>query len=506
MTSKEVDSPYSNAETNERGFHTLDALLQACREGDLATIHNVLIESPNWINQQEDSVKHIQMGYTPLYHAVVSSRYDSVQFLLKRGADPNLQSTMGESALHFAADNSEHEIAKLLLEFKANPNLTQEDGETPLHQAVMREDRDMVTLLLMHKADPNIQNTLLGRAPLHYAAEASLSNIVRELLVYGADPTIQDKEGKTPQELAHRPAIREIFAEVKDTSMNLTEVGLDMIPEARPSEEDRMSLSMLARSFVYLNSPAMTFINTEDTRDSARSRFLGSDSFFPHSKLEGICSEPDSESSGTKRIDLMHLRDWLRRMYLENMYDTLVEAGFDDVESMAKQMATPLPITDSLLISIGVKKPGHRARLLMKLEEESMKAPRETAAFGALTEESTYGEGCSFKCSTNRMRLLFRKTETLYEWLEGMKLEVCYNKFMESGYDNLEMIRHHMLSKYPINNEVLQNQVGIDKSGYRLRILGKLQEELKIYNNRVSVLLESHSKATNVSCQSCSLL
>lgn len=49
----------------------------------------------------------------------------------------------------------------------------------------------------------------------------------------------------------------------------------------------------------------------------------------------------------------------------------MVAAGYDDVQSMSSQMLTPMPITEQHLRSIGIVKPGHCRRILMKLEEEA---------------------------------------------------------------------------------------------------------------------------------------
>lgn len=53
------------------------------------------------------------------------------------------------------------------------------------------------------------------------------------------------------------------------------------------------------------------------------------------------------------------LLNWLTRFSLETLYDALLIAGYDDVELMAEQMRSHMPITRSKLKKIGVIKPGH---------------------------------------------------------------------------------------------------------------------------------------------------
>lgn len=56
---------------------------------------------------------------------------------------------------------------------------------------------------------------------------------------------------------------------------------------------------------------------------------------------------------------------------MPELYEIMVDAGYDDVQSMTSQMLTPMPITEKHLTSIGITKAGHRKRIIMKLEEEA---------------------------------------------------------------------------------------------------------------------------------------
>ena len=49
----------------------------------------------------------------------------------------------------------------------------------------------------------------------------------------------------------------------------------------------------------------------------------------------------------------------------------LMAAGYDDLDQMIAQMMSGIPITEESLVKIGIKKSGHRLRLLAALDEES---------------------------------------------------------------------------------------------------------------------------------------
>lgn len=51
------------------------------------------------------------------------------------------------------------------------------------------------------------------------------------------------------------------------------------------------------------------------------------------------------------------------------MAPVLSEGGFDDIQALIAQMKSSMPVTDEMLRKINIEKPGHRARILVKLEE-----------------------------------------------------------------------------------------------------------------------------------------
>ena len=64
-----------------------------------------------------------------------------------------------------------------------------------------------------------------------------------------------------------------------------------------------------------------------------------------------------------------------------------------------------------------------------------------------------------------------------------MKLEKYLKIFEQAGYEDIEFMCSQMQSKYPIDDNLLQ-KIGINKPGYRLRVLGKLIEDSQIMNSR----------------------
>ncbi|GAB2764600.1 ankyrin repeat domain-containing protein [Salinimicrobium soli] len=121
-------------------------------------------------------------GFTPLGLASFFGFYEGVDFLLKKGADPNLpaQNSFKVAPLHSACAISNYEIAKLLLKNGAEVNVAQAGGVTPLHSAAHNGQDRLVQLLLEHGADTHAK-TEDGKTPLQMAEEEKHTSTARLL-------------------------------------------------------------------------------------------------------------------------------------------------------------------------------------------------------------------------------------------------------------------------------------------------------------------------------------
>ncbi len=213
----------------------------------------------------------------------------------------------------------------------------------------------------------------------------------------------------------------------------------------------------------------------------------------------------------------------------------LLEGGFDDVQLLVNQMRTNLRISESMLQKVGVDKPGHRMRILVKLEEEASGLadrshtptytpfketprrgmsqsitssqlqqsnwipPRSASPFlfppsqqlhpvHALSQrESAAGSSSFFECCSRptiapamgmsaSTAMLAADVPTLRTWLGALKLSSLHHFFVVSGYDCLLSLLKQMGSSYPMSDEILRRDIGVTKLGHRSRLLSKLHE------------------------------
>lgn len=100
-------------------------------------------------------------------------------------------SDTGEGALHIVIKRRDLPWLNYLLSKGANPNLTDGEGNTPLTLAAAQGFSDAISSLISYKADVNGRNRA-GETPLIKAVQALNLPVVRQLLAAGAKPDLAD--------------------------------------------------------------------------------------------------------------------------------------------------------------------------------------------------------------------------------------------------------------------------------------------------------------------------
>lgn len=170
---------------------------------------------------------------------------DAMAFLLKLGADVEIQNVYGWTALHWAAAEGYQDAMAKLRSFGANIESTDLEGCTALSWAARNGHTAAIELLLAEAGiNVNAQDNK-GRTPLSWAAEGGHEKVV-EALIGWAKKQESDKERKLKRYKRSTPL--EFTLDVrakKNVASMLAEYGLDI---DLPDDEDRTPLSWAAGS------------------------------------------------------------------------------------------------------------------------------------------------------------------------------------------------------------------------------------------------------------------
>jgi ankyrin repeat protein len=174
--------------------------------GDLPSLELLLTNSAN--PKVATAMDFWSQGtFTPLFVAISLNHPETVQELLRAGADPNELTRWGSASdpIIFSV-LSRTNLLEVLLAGSANPNQSNHEGTPLLNEAINHGGsyateeagrKALVEILLAHGASVAVTNRE-GITPLHLAASLGKTNIIEVLLKHGADINARNSGGSTP--------------------------------------------------------------------------------------------------------------------------------------------------------------------------------------------------------------------------------------------------------------------------------------------------------------------
>lgn len=209
-------------------------------------------------NSRKESIVFDPQGVmgdiSALFVAASRNNLSMVNFLLDRGADPDIRTNWGWTPLFAACEHGNFEMARSLISKGANPELqsTGEElvgggygmgkGSTPFHRAARSGRIEIIKLLFDHGAEIN------GKAfptPLQWAALSGNKSILKFLVDHGADIK------KNPKQLLYMACFGGVRKSKMEAVQYLLESGLHM---------DKLDFSPLDAAIDFQDSLLVDFL------------------------------------------------------------------------------------------------------------------------------------------------------------------------------------------------------------------------------------------------------
>lgn len=177
-----VSAGQTGTETNslkEADGKSLSDLFAASEVGDVETVRDILDNNPDYLDAQTSR------GMTPLALAAWNDNLKTVEYLLARGADPDLKNLNGLTPLFCAIDRGRHKMSVLLVRGGADLATRGYRGRTLLHMAARSGDADLARTLIERGAGVNATDAQ-GVTPLDIATWYRKSSVAAILNERGA--------------------------------------------------------------------------------------------------------------------------------------------------------------------------------------------------------------------------------------------------------------------------------------------------------------------------------
>jgi ankyrin repeat protein len=150
--------------------------LKAVKDRDYAKASDFLSKPGSVIVDTRD----ISTGETALHSVVRARELPWVNFLLGKGAKPDIKDKEGNTALMIATRLRFVEGATALIRHRATVDAANGSGETALIMAVQQRDVTMTRLLITNGANPDKRDTIAGRSAREYAkADPRAAQVLR---------------------------------------------------------------------------------------------------------------------------------------------------------------------------------------------------------------------------------------------------------------------------------------------------------------------------------------
>lgn len=455
------------------------------------------------------------------------SEYEYLLIFLLKNLNPKNEPIFNEYFFK-TCEIGKIENVKILLENNINVNCQNEQGETPLHIAIAKDDIELINLLIKYDPDTSLATYKEGLTVMNYAefrGDKKIMEIIEEL-------TEKQKKKKIQNEIANciNNGLNNINENInnyilQDSSSFLSHnntTNLNQIQNyngemvSMIGDEDKSLSSFINKKMMNSNEnkylSTQTIINESDyfEDNSPMNKELSSIKKCPKNSKQVSVDKKLIFSSFNKKEEMVNnnIRASINPSYIQSLTtchtlnkdlfepnpplanhmtlkqinrksnlfkfiqevnlpkeyaNKLIDNGFDVLDVLIYQAKKGIAFTYQNLKDIGIKLPGERAKILVHLEEIAGNFDFQ------FDKEIVYSN-----------KIEDYKKNSLFKFLSEINCEKYINNFINGGYYCSELLFLQMISKQPLNEEILINDLGLNSFASK-DILENLNERAKIY-------------------------
>ena len=440
--------------------------------------------------------KNEKIFYDFFFQSCELGKINNVKILLEHNFDVNRQNELGETPLHIAIAKNDEELVKLIIQYEPKTDLvTNKDNFSVINYAEICGNKTIIKIVneLNQKNTKNkiksevvdfIQKDLLNMNvnELNNLSYISKNKNLDEIQNYNGEAISMIKDEDSSNNIISDNLSKNITNKYRKdgknynystTIINDSEFYDDVNPKnviksTIYNNQENIKLKEAPQNInlneiKYFPSPSKKKECTSSIKSSYLQSLKTSHTLSKEHELSPIYK---SKNRISKFLDKKReLFKFISEINLPKKFaEILLENGFDDLKVLINQMKLGLALSYQNLKDIGIGNPGDRAKILIHLEEIS-----DNFEF-ILEQDIIYSN-----------KIPEENNGSLYLFLKKINLEEYFQIFIENGYNNAELLYIQMASKNPITENILRDDLGINKIGHLQRLLISLNEESKRY-------------------------
>ena len=480
-------------------------------------IINLILSSPllnlNYVDKNENTYLHL---------AVIFQNIEAIRLLIKKGISINSANKDGNTALHLAYYLNYNDIIKSLITFNVDINIRNNKGLLPEEVTPTDEINKIAGFDISMNLEDSYDDELKFDKKYKTIEEAQIRNSNKMLYLKSDNNNNILLKNKKIKKKFSKNNINKIKTNAKNDDRKKSSLfyntgnGMRKISNIalNLNENDKFIRKESVNYPFYLEFISPNQENTitpksNDTRNNTSdsnsddNEIIFNNSRDDDKKFFKNIKENNKIRKNYNGITNKLLFDFLLQINLNEYYDLLNDNGFSDILKKIEDTKKGYYIKDSQLNQIGITKPGDRAKILIRLEEKAN-------LYDFNVPKAIYYINLNFVNNNNNNGFdQIKNDDNLFKfflWLKDINLEMYVSNFVNNGYFSVDLLFMQMISKNPLTDEILKNEILIEKLGYRSRILNKLKEEYPSYLNNLKNTSTLFNKTENNRvCSDCTI-
>ena len=431
-----------------------------------------------------------------------------VRILLENDLDVNSQNNLGETPLHVAVAKNDIELIKLLIEYNPKTNIaTYKDGLTAVNYAEISGNKNVYKIIKelneknikeeikneikdyinidMDNIIMNSDNNKDNSSSLFFKTDKfnyeQIENFNGEKISIITDSDINSSLLNNNLNKNNISNYDNKYINTQQTIINESDYNEDITPTNK-------NIFLYPRNKPKYQNTYQFNINNSSNKKSIKEIKFFSSSFKRKSITNNLSLNPSYiQSLTTCHTSLKYSKifEFITEINLPKEYAyNLIDNGFDNLEMLISQTKNGIALTYENLREIGIKKPGERIKILLHLEEISEN-------FHFIFPKSIYNNNDYDNSGIKN------KSNTLKIFLEKIEEKKYFKNFWENGIYNIEVLFVQMISKQPLNENILMNDLNIKKQDAN-KIIIKLYEYSRKYINKLKIMNKRKKTEENI--------